>query len=51
MAKKQNPDPISEYVKRLNELRVFKVIENTDIYDKEINELKSKIDGFYFGIK
>lgn len=51
MAKKQNTDPISEDIKRLNELRVLKVIENTDIHDKEINELKIKIDGFYFGIK
>lgn len=51
MAKKQNPDPISEDIKRLNELRVFKVIENTDIYDKEINELKSKIDYYFFGLK
>ena len=51
MAKKQNPDPISEDIKRLNELRVFKVIENTDIYDKEINELKIKIDKFYFNLE
>ena len=50
MAKKQNPDPISEDIKRLNELRVLKVIEKTDIYDKEINELKSKIDYYYYGI-
>lgn len=48
MAKKQTPNPISEDVKRLSELRVFKLIESTDIYDKEINELENKIDKFYF---
>ena len=51
MAKKQNHDPIYEDIKRLNELRVLKVIEKSDIYDKEIDELKSKIDWFYFGVK
>ena len=51
MAKKQNHDPIYEDIKRLNELRVLKVIEKSDIYDKEIKQLKRKIDYYFYGIK
>ena len=53
MAKHNKPTqpPISDLQKELNELKVKRSIERTDIYDESIKNLESKINYFFYGIK
>lgn len=50
MAKKQTTETITQYIKTLNDLKVKRVVEVTDVYDDEIKTLNNKIDLFNFGI-
>lgn len=51
MAKKQTTETITRDIKTLNDLKVKRVVEVTDIYDDEIKILNEKIQYFNFGIK
>lgn len=53
MAKQNKPPqpPISDLQKELNELKVKRSIERTDIHDERIKNLESKINYFFYGIK
>jgi len=51
MAKKQPTETISSDIKELSDLKVKRVVEETEIYNEKIKQLESKIDLFNFGIK
>lgn len=48
---KSNLDLLFEYKRKLNSLLVKRSVEKADFYEKEITELKSKIDFIEYGIK
>lgn len=49
--KKQLPPTISELKKELDNLKVKRCIEKTQIYDDRIVELENKIDYLEYGVK